>query len=76
MAEGREHLVFLRIRVSIITIIKNFNRRSSHGHHGSKRRELAQNAHSRGSYALLDINTVRTALCEAPGQLLHNLESI
>ena len=31
--------------------MKNFNRRSSHGHHGSKRRELAPHAHSRGSYA-------------------------
>ena len=28
----------------IITIMKNFNRRSSHGHQGSKRRELAQHA--------------------------------
>ena len=27
--------------------MKNFNRRSSHGHHGSKRRELTQHAHSR-----------------------------
>jgi hypothetical protein len=31
--------------------MKNFNRRNSHGHHGSKRRELAQHAHSRGSHA-------------------------
>ena len=30
-------------------IMKNFNRHSSHGHHGSKRHELAQHAHSRGS---------------------------
>ena len=29
----------------------NNNRRNSHGHHGSKRRELAQHAHSRGSHA-------------------------
>ena len=28
-----------------------FNRRSSHGHHGSKRREPAQHAHSRASHA-------------------------
>ena len=27
---------------------------SSHGHHGSKRRELAQHAHSRGSHAYLN----------------------
>ena len=36
------------------------NRRSSHGHHGSKRRELAHHAHSRGSHAFshtLYINT-------------------
>ena len=32
-------------------IIKNFNRRNSHGHHGSKHRELAQHAHSHGSHA-------------------------
>ena len=31
-------------------VMKNFNRRDSHGHHGSKRRELAQHAHSRGSH--------------------------
>ena len=32
---------------------KNFNRRSSHGHCGSKRRELArQHAHSRGSHTI------------------------
>ena len=30
---------------------KNVNRRSSYGHHGSKRRELAQHAHQRGSHA-------------------------
>ena len=32
-------------------IMKNFNRRNSHGHHGSKCRELAQHAHSSGSHA-------------------------
>ena len=32
--------------------VKNYNRRNSRGHHGSKRRELAQqHAHSRGSLA-------------------------
>ena len=35
----------------IAVIMKNCNRHSSHGHHGSKRRELAQHAHSRGSHA-------------------------
>ena len=50
-----------------------------HGHHGSNRRELAQHAHSSGSQAFhshTDINTVTTTLCEAPVQLLQNLESI
>ena len=32
-------------------IVKNFNRRSSYDHHGSKRRELAQHAHSHGLHA-------------------------
>ena len=35
----------------IIIIMKNFNRRSSHSHHGSKRGELRKHAHSRGSHA-------------------------
>ena len=36
----------------IMIIMKNFNRSSYHGHHGSKskRSELAQHAHSRGSH--------------------------
>ena len=33
--------------------MKNFNRRSSHGHRGSKRRGLAQHAHSRGTEGVL-----------------------
>ena len=41
----------------------NFNKRNSHGNgHGSKRRELAQHAHSRGAHAFthtLYINTQR-----------------
>ena len=37
--------------VLLLLIMKNnFNRRSSHSHHGSKRHELAQHVHSRGSY--------------------------
>ena len=32
--------------IIIIIMMKNFNRRSFHGHHGSKRRELAQHAHT------------------------------
>ena len=31
--------------------MKYFIRRSSHGHHGSKRLELVQHAHLRGSHA-------------------------
>ena len=31
--------------------MKNFNWRTFHGHHGSKRRELEQHAHSHGSHA-------------------------
>ena len=58
---------------------KNFNRRGFHGQHGSKRRELAQHAHSRGSHAftrtLIYINTVITTLCQAPAQVLQNLKS-
>ena len=37
--------------------MKNCNRRDSHGHHGSQRRELAQHAHSRGSHAFTDTRT-------------------
>ena len=47
----------------IIMIMKSFNRRGSHGHHGSKRREQEQQAHSHGSHAFthtLYINTVTT----------------
>ena len=53
-------------------------RRSSHGHHGSKRRELVQHAHSRGSHAfthtLTSTQLVTTTWCEGPAQLLENLE--
>ena len=59
--------------------MKEFNRRSSHGHHGSKRRELAQHAHSRVSqaftHALTSTQLHPTMLCEAPAQLLLNLKS-
>ena len=33
--------------------MENFNRRSSHGYHGSKLRVLAQHAHSRGTHAFI-----------------------
>ena len=55
--------------------MKNFNRCSSPGHHGSKCCELAQHAHSRGSHAYTHTNTVTTTLREALAQLLQNLDS-
>ena len=57
--------------------MKNFKRRNSYGHHGSKRRALVQYVHSPGSHSFSRtfINTVTTTLCEVPDQLLHNLES-
>ena len=59
--------------------MKTINRRSSHGHHGSKRRELAQQrgAHSRGSPAFthtLTSTQLQPPCSDAPAQLLHNLE--
>ena len=63
----------------ILIIMKNGNRRSSHGHRGSKRRELAVTRTLTWIARILShtyINTVITTLCEAPAQLLHNLESI
>ena len=59
------------IFASLIIIINNFNRRSSHGHHGSKCCELA---HSRGSHTFTHTLT-STTLCQAPAHLLQNLES-
>ena len=41
----------LLIIIIIIVTMKNFNRCSSRGHHGSKRHKLAQHAHSRGSHS-------------------------
>ena len=62
------------MKMIMMMMMKRFNRRNSHGQHGSKRRELAQHAHSRGSHpfthTLNHINTVTTRLCEAPAQLL------
>ena len=57
--------------------MKNFNSRSSHSHHGSKRHELVQHTNSHGLQALTHtyIKTVTTTLCQAPAQLLQNLES-
>ena len=37
--------------IIIIIMKKNFNGRSSHDHHGSNRRELAQQEHPRGSHS-------------------------
>ena len=55
--------------------MKNFNRCSSHGHHGSQsqRHKMVQHAHSHGSHAFthtLYTNTVTTTWCKAPTQLL------
>ena len=53
--------------------MKNFNKRDSHGHHGSKHPELVKHAHSHGLHAfthILYINTVTTTWCVAPAQLL------
>ena len=44
-------IIIKLLKKIIIIIMKNFNRRRSHGDHGSKRRELAHHAHSRGSHA-------------------------
>ena len=47
-----KRLIIKIIRIiMIIIIMKNFNRCSSHDHHGSKRCKLAQHAHSHGSHA-------------------------
>ena len=59
----------------LIIIMKKFNRRSSHGSHGSKRHKLAQHALSRGLHAHTYINTVSTTLCKAPAHLLQDLET-
>ena len=49
---------YIYIIIIIILLIKIFNWRSFHGHHGSKRRELAQHTHSRGSHAFTHTLTV------------------
>ena len=48
--------------IGIIIIMKNFNRRDYYGYHGSKRRELAQHAHSHGSHAFTHALTTSTQL--------------
>ena len=50
--------------------MKNFNRRSSHGHHGSKYRELAPHAHSRGSHAF--IHTLTSAQLQPRGAIYNH----
>ena len=54
-----------------------YNRRDSHGHHGSKRRELAQHAHTHMDWVVrihslthFTSTTVTTTWCEAPAQAL------
>ena len=49
----------------IIIMMKNFNRRSSHGDHGSKLHELAQRAHSRGSHAFTHTLTSTQFKCSS-----------
>ena len=60
-----KHYIYIYIRTLIGAVY--------HGRHGSKRRKLAQHAHSRGSHAFT--HTITTTLYEAPAQLLHNSES-
>ena len=57
------NIINILILILIIMIMKNFNRRNFIGHHGLKRRELAQHLHSHRSNAFshtLYINTVAT----------------
>ena len=54
--------------------MQNFNKRNSHGHHGSKRRELAQHAHSSGSHAFTHILNTFAYAC--PRQVTDAAESI
>ena len=48
----------IQIIILIILIMKNFNRRNSHDHHGSKHRELAQHVHSGGSHTFTHSHTL------------------
>ena len=63
----------------MIMIMKNFNRRSFHGGHGSKRRELAELTRTLTWVARIHshtyINIIRNTWCEAPAQLLQNFEN-
>ena len=59
----------LFLTVFLVVIMKNFNRRDSHGHHGSKRRELAQHAHSLGSQAFT--YTFASRQLQARGASVH-----
>ena len=55
-----------------IIIMKNFNRCSSHGHHGSKLRDLVQYAHSHGSHAFTHTFTsTQLQPCGAKRQLSY-----
>ena len=68
--------VHQRLIIIITIITKNFNRRNSHGHHGSKCHELAQHALTwiARMHSHTYINTVTITWCEVPAQLLQNLE--
>ena len=65
------------IIVIIIIIMKHFNRRSSQEHLMAQSAVNWRNIHSRGSHAFTRTHTttVTTTLCEAPAQLLQNMES-
>ena len=74
-------IIIIILITIIIIVIKNFNtnnnRLNPHGHHGSKRREVAQHAHSRGLRAFTDTLTsaqFTTTLPEAPTQLLRGID--
>ena len=51
-------IIITIIIIIIIIIMKNFNRHNSHDRHGSKRRDLAQHAYSRGSQAFIHTLTL------------------
>ena len=61
------------IIIIIIIIMKTINRRSSHGHHGSKSIERTLTWIAR-IHSHTFINTVTTTLCEAPAHILQHFK--
>ena len=51
--------------------MKHINRRSSHGHHDSKRREMAQHAHSHGSHAVTHNNSYNHVVRNASSAIIE-----